>query len=104
MTSSSRTSSRCSWWNATSTTLDGAPLSAQAVLGVTSLPARATDPERLAALVRGEWAIENRDHYVRDVTLGEDRCRVRTDALPSILAAMRCLMTLARRRPLRRSL
>ncbi|MFI0449619.1 hypothetical protein [Actinomadura sp. 6N118] len=28
---------------------------------------------RLAALVRGEWSIENRDHYVRDVTLGEDR-------------------------------
>ena len=38
---------------------------------------------------RGEWAIENRDHYVRDVILGEDRCRVRTGALPSILAVMR---------------
>jgi predicted transposase YbfD/YdcC len=65
------------------------PLSCQAVLGVTSLPARRADPQRLAALVRGEWSIENRDHYVRDVTLGEDRCRVRTGALPSILAAMR---------------
>jgi hypothetical protein len=30
-----------------------------------------------------------RDHYVRDVTLGEDRCRVRTGTLPSILAVMR---------------
>src|SRR5258707_12537782 len=38
---------------------------------------------------RGQWAIENRDHYVRDVTLGEDRCRVRTAARPSILATMR---------------
>ena len=69
--------------------LDGTPQSCQAVLGVTSLPARRADPERLAALIRGEWAIENRDHYVRDVTLGEDRCRVRTGALPSILAVMR---------------
>lgn len=69
--------------------LDWKPLSVQAVLGVTSLPAHRADPRRLAALVRGEWSIENRDHYVRDVTLGEDRCRVRTDALPSILAVMR---------------
>ncbi|MFA1544647.1 ISAs1 family transposase [Actinomadura monticuli] len=69
--------------------LDGEPLSAQAVLGVTSLTAAQADPRRLAAHVRGEWAIENRDHYVRDVTLGEDRCRVRTGALPSVLAVMR---------------
>ncbi|MFB9527205.1 hypothetical protein [Nonomuraea roseola] len=44
---------------------------------------------RLASLIRGEWSIENRDHHVRDVTLGEDRCRVRTGSLPSILAVMR---------------
>lgn len=69
--------------------LDGTPLSAQAVLGVTSLPARRADPQRLASLARGEWSIENRDHYVRDVTLGEDRCQVRTGSLPSILAVMR---------------
>lgn len=65
------------------------PRSCQAVLGVTSLPARKAGPRRLAELVRGEWSIENRDHYVRDVTLGEDRCRARTGALPSVLAAMR---------------
>lgn len=69
--------------------LAGQPLSCQAVLGVTSLSAHRADPERLAALVRGEWSIENCDHYVRDVTLGEDRCRARTGALPSILALMR---------------
>jgi hypothetical protein len=33
--------------------------------------------------------MENRDHYVTDVTLGEDRCRIRTGSLPSILAVMR---------------
>ena len=69
--------------------LDGEPLSAQAVLGVTSLTAAQADARCLAGFVRGEWSIENRDHYVRDVTLGEDRCRVRTGALPSVLAVMR---------------
>jgi hypothetical protein len=38
---------------------------------------------------RGECAIENRDHYVRDVTLGEGRCRVRNGSFPSVLAVMR---------------
>jgi predicted transposase YbfD/YdcC len=42
------------------------------VLDVTSLPAWLACPRRLAELVRGEWSIENRDHYVRDVTFGED--------------------------------
>lgn len=35
------------------------PLSCQAMLGVTSLPAHRADPQQLAALVRGEWSIEN---------------------------------------------
>jgi predicted transposase YbfD/YdcC len=65
------------------------PLSSVAVLGVTSLPATLAGPRRLAELVRGEWSIENKDHYVRDVTFGEDRCRVRTASAPSILATMR---------------
>jgi hypothetical protein len=33
--------------------------------------------------------VENRDHYVRGVTLGEGRCRVRTASRPSIFATMR---------------
>jgi predicted transposase YbfD/YdcC len=69
--------------------LDGKPSSSQAVLGVTSLAATQAGPEQLASFIRGEWSIENRDHYVRDVTLGEGRCRVRTGALPSVLAVMR---------------
>ena len=35
------------------------------------------------------WGIENRLHWVRDVTLGEDRCRVRTGRAPQDLAAFR---------------
>ena len=45
--------------------LDGEPLSCQAVLGVTSLPAGQADPERLTTLVRGEWSIENRECATR---------------------------------------
>src|ERR687889_1101984 len=33
--------------------------------------------ETLARAVRSHWGIENRDHYVRDVTLGEDDSRIR---------------------------
>jgi hypothetical protein len=43
----------------------------------------------LLHLVRGHWAIENRLHYVRDVTLGEDASQVRTGAAPQVLAALR---------------
>lgn len=46
---------------------------------------------------RGHWAIENRSHYVRDVTLLEDACRVRTGSAPQNLAALRnALITLLR--------
>lgn len=40
-----------------------------------------------AQAVRGHWSIENRQHYVRDVTLGEDRSRVRHN--PGLFARLR---------------
>jgi predicted transposase YbfD/YdcC len=43
----------------------------------------------LLAHVRGHWAIENRLHWVRDVTFGEDACRVRRGAAPQVLAGLR---------------
>jgi hypothetical protein len=45
----------------------------------------------LLALARGHWGIENRLHYVRDVTLAEDRCQVRSGAAPEAFAACRNL-------------
>lgn len=39
--------------------------------------------------IRGHWSIENRLHWVRDVTLGEDACQVRSGAAPQVLAALR---------------
>ena len=37
--------------------------------------------------IRNHWAIENRNHYVRDVTMGEDKSRIRTN--PHIFAKLR---------------
>ena len=61
----------------------------EAVYGITSLTRQEADAGRLLALTRGHWGIENGLHYVRDVTLGEDGCRVRTGSAPQVLAALR---------------
>jgi Transposase DDE domain len=45
--------------------------------------------QRLLSVARGHWGIENRLHWVRDESLGEDRCRVRTGEAPEILAGIR---------------
>jgi predicted transposase YbfD/YdcC len=56
---------------------------------ITSLWPQAASPARLLALRRGHWGIENRLHWVRDVTFGEDASQVRTGAAPYVLAALR---------------
>ena len=57
--------------------------------GGTSLsPARA-DAATLLQLARDQWGIENQLHWVRDETLREDACRVRSGAAPQILAGLR---------------
>ncbi len=53
-------------------------------------PQKAT-PEQLLALNRGHWAIENKSHYVRDVTFDEDRSQIRTHAGPRVMATLRNL-------------
>jgi hypothetical protein len=57
--------------------------------GVTSWTADKAGPERLLDLVRGHWAIENRLHWVRDVTFDEDRSQVRKAHAPHVLATLR---------------
>ena len=56
---------------------------------VTSLSARQCRPKRLLALWRGHWGIENRLHWVRDVTFDEDRCQIRSGSAPQVMAAVR---------------
>jgi len=45
----------------------------------------------LAERIRGYWGVENKVHYVRDVTQGEDASRIRTGSLPPIWAVARNL-------------
>ncbi len=44
-----------------------------------------------ARKIRGYWGVENKVHYVRDVTQGEDKSRIRTKPLPQIMAIARNL-------------
>jgi predicted transposase YbfD/YdcC len=59
------------------------------IYGVTSLRPEQAGPARLLSLVRQHWQIENKVHWVRDVTFDEDRSQVRTGSLPQVLAAFR---------------
>jgi len=56
---------------------------------ITSVPRDQADAEKLLTWWRGHWGIENRLHWVRDETFGEDRCRIRTGSGPQVLAALR---------------
>lgn len=72
-------------------TATGAVLHEEVVYAVTSLAPAHAAPPRLLALWRGHWTIENRLHYVRDVTFDEDRAQVRAGTAPQCMAAFRNL-------------
>lgn len=65
--------------------------SQEVVYLITPLTPGEACPSRLLELVRGHWSIENSSHYVRDVTFGEDRSRLRTGHAPQIMATLRNL-------------
>lgn len=71
--------------------------SAHAALGVTSLTGPHAHPSRINTYLRGHWGIENRLHWVRDVTFGEDASRVRTGTAPRVVASLRNLAITALR-------
>jgi predicted transposase YbfD/YdcC len=56
---------------------------------ITSLAPEAATAAQLLALWREHWSIENRSHWVRDVTFDEDRATVRAGRIPQVLAAFR---------------
>jgi predicted transposase YbfD/YdcC len=66
--------------------------------GITSLTRAQATAEDLERLWRGHWTIENRSHYVRDETLGEDRGQAWKGHTAQALAALRngLLVTLRR--------
>lgn len=60
----------------------------EVVYGITSLTAKEAGAKRLLEITRSHWGIESGLHYRRDVTLHEDRCRVRTGQAPHALAVI----------------
>ena len=52
---------------------------------------RDADPVTLAAWVRSHWEIENKLHWVRDVTYQEDKSLVRAGTAPRVMASLRSL-------------
>lgn len=65
--------------------------SAIAVLGITSRDATRADAAQIATHTREHWSIENKLHYVRDVTYGEDASQTRTRNGPRVMASFRNL-------------
>ena len=61
----------------------------EVLAGLTSRAAAAADPQQLLGFLREYWHIENKSHWVRDVTFDEDRSQVRTGAIPQVMAALR---------------
>ena len=56
---------------------------------ITGLNPGQTGAQGLLRLWRGHWGIENRLHYVRDVTMREDASQARSGAAPQVMAALR---------------
>jgi hypothetical protein len=73
------------------TVIKGGEVSVEVQPLITSVPRERADAATLLGWARGHWGIENRLHYVRDVTLGEDANRTRSGSGPQTLAALRNL-------------
>jgi len=65
--------------------------SVEIVYLICSKPMTEAAPPTVAGWVRGHWTIEDRLHYVRDLTFDEDRCRVRTGSGAEVMATLRNL-------------
>jgi predicted transposase YbfD/YdcC len=56
---------------------------------ITSLGPEQASPQELIKLWREHWHIENRLHWVRDVTFDEDRSQIRAGHIAQVMAAFR---------------
>jgi predicted transposase YbfD/YdcC len=72
--------------------LDGTKWTTEVAYVVTSLTAEQATPTQLATWARGHWHIENRLHWVRDVTFDEDRSQIRSGNGPRVMASLRNLV------------
>lgn len=72
----------------TTTLLKTGKVRQQTVYGISNLSLSQAPAQRMLVLSRGHWGIENRLHWRRDATLGEDRCQSRTGKAPGMLACL----------------
>lgn len=79
----------------------GGAVSSERRFYLCSLPA---DAKLLAQAVRSHWGIENQLHWVLDVQMNEDQCRVRTGHAAQNLATLRRLVLNLQRRDPRQKL
>lgn len=60
----------------------------EVVCGITSLAPDSASASQLLRLVRAHWRIENRNHWRRDATLGEDRTKMTSKPAALVMAAL----------------
>lgn len=63
--------------------------SRETVYAITDLTSREASPQRLAKIIRSQWVIENRLHFVRDTAFREDASKVHTGRGPENMATLR---------------
>ena len=79
--------------------LAGAPLTSDISYCITSLNHKKAGAERLLEMNRGHWHIENKLHYIRDVTFKEDSSRIRTGNGAHAMAILKNLTIKTKPRP-----
>ncbi len=67
----------------------GGKTSVEVVYIITSADHHTAPPPVLATWVQGHWSVENKLHYVRDVTYAEDASTIRTGNGPRVMATLR---------------
>ena len=70
------------------TVKEGEKMREEIIYGFTNLSRRKASAKQILKLNQQHWHVENRLHYRRDVTLGEDACQVRLQGAPQALAAI----------------
>jgi predicted transposase YbfD/YdcC len=61
----------------------------ETVYAVTDLGFGDIRPDQLAKIIRNHWSIENKLHWIRDVTFAEDHSQIRTGNGPTVMATLR---------------
>jgi predicted transposase YbfD/YdcC len=78
--------------------LNGRRWRTETAYAITDLDQTQIRPDEIADTLRGHWFVENRLHWVRDVTFAEDHSQVRVGHGPAVMATLRNLSISVHRR------